>query len=121
MKKLLISVIVAIFSVLGCIFAASCKDGVSENKDGGVYYNVEVNDKGRFLSEPLKDKYKAGDEIEVKLPVILDEDLYVFVNDKKISKSHYDSDYWGYKFTMPEEDIVIFITMNENHGAEIQP
>lgn len=99
--------------------------GTSDNKDtppppdGGTFYRVTVTGIDDLFYEQPEKLYEAGTEVEVKLDVITDMSLYVFVNDKRVAQSHYDSDYWGYKFTMPEEDITIFITANEYHGVEI--
>lgn len=110
MKKLLISLIVAITAVFGCLYVAAC--------DNGVYYNVEVKNEGYYLSEPLKDKYKAGEEVEIKIGIVYDADTYVYVNDKRIYATA-GGDYNIYKFTMPEENVEILITSNAWHGVEI--
>lgn len=55
------------------------------------------------------DKAKSGEEIEIKTSVIYDADLLVTVNGAAIERSHYDSDYWGFKFIMPNENVVVNI------------
>ncbi|MDE7440443.1 MAG: hypothetical protein K2N23_08050, partial [Clostridia bacterium] len=100
-------------------------NGASDNKDNppppdcGTYYRVTATGIDDLFYEPLENLYEADTEVEVKLNVITDVSLYVFVNDKRVEQSHYDSDYWGYKFTMPHADIVIHITTDEYYGVEI--
>lgn len=73
------------------------------------YFNVEVTGSIDLLMEEIKSSYKVGSEIEVKLGVILDADAEVYVNGEKILKTHFDSDYWGYTFIMPNEDVTLEI------------
>lgn len=132
MKKILTALLALTLSVCSAFAFSACnlgdifgkKDGATdkggdtpENKES-AYYSVTVTGIDYLFHEQLEDKYKAGEEVEVKLSVITDVSLYVFVNEKRVSQSHYDSDYWGYKFTMPEEDITVFITMDAYHGVE---
>ena len=58
-----------------------------------------------FTSTPSE--AKAGETVEVKTGILFDADIHVYVNGQEISKSHYDSDYWGYSFIMPEKDVLI--------------
>ncbi len=47
---------------------------------------------------------KPGDTVEIRTQILYDADIHVFVDGSEIEKSHYDSDYWGYSFTMPDND-----------------
>lgn len=102
------------------------EDDSSDDKDNppvpdcGFFIPVTVTGIDDLFYEPLENLYEIGTEVEVKLNVITDIDLYVFVNGKRIERSHYDSDYWGYKFTMPKEevDVVIHITSDKYYGVE---
>ena len=121
MKKLLALLFTITVAVCSAFAFTACDpfetdNGGNTDKDG-TFYKVTVTGEDE-LFERLNDKYEAGTEVEVKLNVITDVSLYVFVNGERVEQSHYDSDYWGYKFTMPEEDITVFITTNEFYGVE---
>ena len=72
-----------------------------------------------FAETPLS--AKAGDLVEIKTNGILyDADIHVYVDGQELSKSHYDSDYWGYSFVMPEKDVLVtakFYTKDEIWGS----
>ncbi len=62
----------------------------------------------------------AGETVELRTEVLYDADIHVYVNGQEISKSHYDSDYWGYSFVMPDENVKIsarFYTKEEILGT----
>jgi hypothetical protein len=65
---------------------------------------------------------RAGDLVEIKTDgVLYDADIHVYVDGREISKSHYDSDYWGYSFVMPDKDVLVtaeFYTKDEIWGTE---
>ena len=64
---------------------------------------------------------KAGDTVEIRTAVLYDADLHVYVDGLEIGKSHYDSDYWGYSFEMPDRDVTVtarFYTKAEIWGTE---
>lgn len=59
-----------------------------------------------FLATPTN--AKAGDLVEIRTQVLIDADIHVYLdNEKEVQKSHYDSDYWGYSFTMPSKDVLV--------------
>lgn len=61
----------------------------------------------RYFADPPM-KAQAGELVELRTNgILLDADIHVYVDGQEIGKSHYDSDYWGYSFTMPEEDVLI--------------
>ena len=118
MKKtlaLLLLVTIGIHTLLGCVGTDNDK-GDGKDNDTGDYYNVTVTGYESLLMEPLKPSYKAGETVEIRAGVITDTSLYVYVNGKYIPMSHYDSDYWGYEFVMPEEDITVHLTTDQFYG-----
>ena len=50
---------------------------------------------------------KNGETVEIKTSTITDTDLKLFANGEEIERTHYDSDYWGYTFVMPAEDVIV--------------
>ncbi len=66
---------------------------------------------------------KAGELVEIKTNgIICDADIHVYVDGQEINKSHFDSDYWGYSFVMPDKDVLVtaeFYTEDEIWGTEI--
>ncbi len=64
---------------------------------------------------------KAGEKVEIKTDVLFDADIHVYVDGQEIGKTHYDSDYWGYSFIMPDKDVLVtarFYTKDEIRGTE---
>ena len=62
----------------------------------------------------------AGDTVEIRTGIIYDADIHVYIDGQEISKSHYDSDYWGYSFIMPDKDVTVtarFYTEDEVWGT----
>ena len=84
----------------------------------GDYYSVNVTGSEDSLMEPIKISYKAGTIVEIKAHPVTDVSLHVFVNGEEIPMSHFDSDYWGYEFVMPEENITIHLTYDQFYGKE---
>ena len=82
------------------------------------YYRVEVTGAEDSLTEPLKSAYKAGTAVEIKAHPVTDVSLHVFVNGEEISMCHFDSDYWGFEFVMPEEDVIVHLTYGRFYGKE---
>ena len=82
------------------------------------YYKVEVIDTTDSLIEPLKSRYEAGTLVEIKTYVIYDANIYVFLDGEKVPMSHYDSDYWGYKFVMPKKNVSIYLTTDPYYGKD---
>ena len=101
----------ALIVLLSISFIAGC-NGI------GDYYSVTVTGSTDALMEPIKRSYKAGDTVEIKAYSVTDVSLYVFVNGKEIPMSHFDSDYWGFEFVMPAENITIHLTYDNFYGKE---
>ncbi len=82
------------------------------------YYNVTVTGYEDTLIKPIKSRYQAGTIVEIKVHPVNDASLHVFVNNKEIPLSHFDSDYWSFEFVMPEENITIHLTFNQFYGKD---
>ena len=108
MKKILVYLLLLfnLFALVGC------EDNVFD------VYRVTVTGSKDSLMEPIKTFYKAGTVVEIKAYPVTDVTLHVFVNDEQIPMTHFDSDYWGYKFTMPAQDIVIHLTYDSFYGRD---
>ena len=103
--------------LIAVLLLASCADKPDE--DGYIEIKYELGDPARhFMDYPLK--AKPGDIVEIKTEVLFDADIHVYVDGVELSKSHYDSDYWGYSFTMPDKNVVVtakFYTKEEIWGS----
>lgn len=79
----------------------------------GERYAVTFNADPDWLYEELESSYVAGETVVVKIDIAYDLGFMFFVNGEEIR--HYDDvdGAWVFKFTMPEEDVVIdFKTYN---------
>ena len=84
------------------------------------YYSIGYNGDAADLLTFAPSAAKAGDVLELKTDVLYDADIHVYVDGQEIGKSHYDSDYWGYSFIMPDNDVRItaeFYTKDEIWGT----
>ena len=84
----------------------------------GDFYTVKVTGSISSLMTPIMPIYQAGTVVKIKVFPVTDISLHVFVNGKEIPMSHYDSDYWGFEFVMPEEDITIHLTYDQFYGKD---
>jgi len=82
------------------------------------YYSVNVTGSKDSLIYPLSPSYKAGSVVRIKAHPITDISLYVFVNGEQIPMSHFDSDYWGFEFVMPEENVTVHLTYDRFYGKD---
>lgn len=111
---------IIVIAIVVCIVLAVClmTDPFSTNGDLTIRY--ELGDAAKdFISTPSG--AKAGDTVEIRTEVLYDADLHVYVDGQEIGKSHYDSDYWGYSFEMPDRDVTVtarFYTKAEVWGTE---
>jgi Antirepressor regulating drug resistance, predicted signal transduction N-terminal membrane component len=91
---------------------------LSNNGDFTIRY--ELGDTAKdFISTPSR--AKTGDTVEIRTQVMFDADIHVYVDGQEIRKTHYDSDYWGYSFIMPDRDVLVtarFYTKGEVWGTE---
>ena len=76
------------------------------NNEEDLYLLYDLGDlRNHFISLP--ENAKAGENVEIKTEVLMDADIYLFVEGTEIKKTHFDSDYWGYTFTMPDHGVKI--------------
>ena len=108
MKRVLLSIFLLLFgiSLVGC-------NEVLHNM-----YEVEVTGTTGTLMNTIPSKIKAGSKFEIKAHPITDVTLHVFINGEEVAMSHFDSDYWGYEFIMPEENITIYLTYDQFYGKD---
>ncbi len=97
---------------------------------GQNWYSNYLNHEIRYeLDEDLRQCFTqmplgadAGEIVEIRTAVLTDEDIHVYVNGQEIEKTHYDSDYWAYTFTMPSNDAVVsarWFSADEKQAAMI--
>lgn len=110
MKKIVVGLF--LFAITLCL--AGCETPSIIDKD----FKVEVTGSTDSLMEPIKSSYKAGAKVEIKAYPVTDVGLYVFIDNEQVPMSHYDSDYWGYEFIMPEKDITIHLTYDQFYGKD---
>lgn len=134
MKKILVSILLFVFSLclVGC--EMFCKNHIDENNDyycdkcgGGLgktpvikdrYFKVEVTGSIDSLMDQIPNRIQAGTQYEIKAYTCTDITLHVFINGEEVKMSHFDSDYWGYEFIMPNEDITIHLTYDQFFGKD---
>ncbi len=67
----------------------------------------------------MPNEANAGDTVEIRTAILFDTDIHVYADGQEIGKTHHDSDYWGYTFTMPDHDVTVtarFFTDDEVRG-----
>lgn len=62
--------------------------------------------------DSIKGNYLPGHIVELKTHVLMDADIEVYMDGEKIPKTHYDSDYWGYKFIVPSNNETFSVTLD---------
>ena len=83
------------------------------------YYTIGYDGDAADLLTFAPSAAKAGELVELKTGVLFDSDIHICTEDQEIPKSHYDSDYWGYSFIMPDHDVRVtarFYTKDEVWG-----
>ena len=98
--KLCIFVLTAVI-VLACL--VSCTRYGTETARHISYELGKLED--NFTDKPSS--AKRGDTVEIRTEILFDADIHVYVDGVEIAKTHFDSDYWGYSFTMPDQDVTI--------------
>lgn len=132
MKKLF--ALLLTLSIITCVlggcaflddFISDISDGENSNIDNTDedslpegYYSVKVTGSKSSLMKKIKKSYKAGTLVQIKAYPVTDVTLHIFVNGEEIPMYHFDSDYWGYQFIMPEEDVTIHLTYDQFYGKE---
>ncbi len=113
---------VILIAIVACIVLAVClmTDPFSISNNGDFTIRYELGDTAKdFISTPSG--AKTGDTVEVRTQVLFDADIHVYVDGQEIGKTHYDSDYWGYSFIMPDKDVLVtarVYTQDEIWGTE---
>lgn len=85
-------------------------DPVSDEPKTDVGYTITLTGKNAADVTACPESAKEGETVEVRTDILYDADYRVFVDGEEIPKSHYDSDYWGYEFTMPGHDVTVEVT-----------
>ncbi len=95
----------------------------SESGSGTFGIRYELGDTAdNFTLKPSE--AKTGDTVEIRTGVLYDADIHVYVDGQEIRKSHYDSDYWGYSFVMPDKEVLVtakYYTKGEVWGVSDEP
>lgn len=73
-------------------------------KEHRINYTGNVSDLVSAPTSAVKSQI-----VEIKTIILYDADIEIYVDGKKIERSHYDSDYWGYEFVMPNHDVTVEI------------
>lgn len=100
-----------------CVVLAVCLMTDPRNKAFSIKYDLGKT-ASHFTLTPSE--AKAGEEVELRTDILIDADIHVYVDGREIDKSHYDSDYWGYSFFMPDKDVSVtarFYTKGEIWGS----
>lgn len=106
MKKLLAAILLISFCLTMLVGCDGC---------AGVY-RVEVTGSKDSLMKPLKSFYRAGTVVQIKAHPVTDITLHIYVNGEQIAMTHFDSDYWGYEFVMPAENVTVHLTYDAFYG-----
>lgn len=72
----------------------------------------------------MPENAKIGECVEIRTGVLHDADIHLFLGEQELEKTHGDSDYWGYTFVMPDQDVVITAkpySKNETLGMSDEP
>ena len=91
------------------------------NNEGSFTIKYELGDEFTDVFTDMPQEARAGDTVELRTEILFDADIHVYVDGQEISKTHYDSDYWGYSFVMPEKDVTVtarFYTKYEIWGTD---
>lgn len=102
----------AIFSIIGLV---SCEDTnkkytLSVEIDGSNLYSS-------IISRPKTGNYKAGMTLEVKTHIIMDADIYIYLNNSQVKQIDSEG-FWIYSFEMPAENSILHITMDQFYGRD---
>ncbi len=77
-----------------------------ENAESSHCIRYELGDLASvFTNTP--ENAKVGECVEIRTSILYDADIHLFLDAQELEKTHRDSDYWGYSFVMPDQDVVI--------------
>ncbi len=106
----------AILLALALLFLAGC----GPKEDADVHTITYELGSASHLFTVFPENAKAGDTVEICAEILYDADIHVYVDGEEIEKSHYDSDYWGWSFVMPDREVTVsarFYTKGEIWGG----
>lgn len=110
MKRLFCSLLI----IVSLLFLASC-DRIEEpgGKITPIFTKVLLTgDTDVVYEDSIKGNYLPGHTVELKTHVLMDADIEVYMDGVRIPKTHYDSDYWGYKFIIPSNNETYSVTLD---------
>lgn len=124
MRRLCVILLTIIFvcSLISCSSRSESGNTSVPTSDNEKSFSISYDLGGtvsHFISKPSE--AAPGETVELKTEVLFDADIHVYVDGQEIGKTHYDSDYWGYSFNMPDKDINVsakFYTKDEIWGTE---
>ena len=88
--------------------------------DFGYHIGYELDSEFTDVFTDMPSEAFPGDAVEIRTGILFDADIHVYADGQEIKKTHYDSDYWGYSFTMPDHDVLVtakFYTKDEVWGT----
>ncbi|MBO4623856.1 MAG: hypothetical protein J5691_08305 [Bacilli bacterium] len=116
MKRVLL-IIVLFFLVL----FAGCTN-TSNNTKYKLSYEGLVENEDILYSYPNAGLYDDGEELVIKVHVVNDGQLYVFLNSEKLQQfetERIDDAYVSvFKFNMPENDLIVHLTSDQFYGKD---
>ena len=123
---LFLAVMMMITMLSACSKAPASNDddssgaGFDTNVESSFSIRYELGDEFTDFFTDAPEKANTGDTVELKTEILYDADIHVYVDGQEIGKTHYDSDYWGYSFIMPNHDVLVtagFYTKGEIWGT----
>ena len=101
-----------LLSLSACLSACSCSS--NSNIKNNFSYRLELTGSVELINnkDDIQSTYKVGEKIRIELASVTDVSFYVFVNDKRIDETSYNSEIWCgiYEFEMPNEKATVVIT-----------
>ena len=109
MKKKIFLLFCLVMTLTVAVYSCDKADIQNENAPADYGYRIEydLGDEFAFIFTDLPSEALPGDTVEIRTVILFDADIHVFANGQEIEKTHYDSDYWGYSFVMPDKDVQI--------------
>ena len=91
----------------------------SESKDIAVIPSITIIRGEDLLLDGFEAPFcaAAGEEVIIKTHCIIDADVVVTVNGVRAENYHADSDFWGFRFTMPDDDVLVEIYISGDSPA----
>ncbi len=77
-------------------------------EDEAEVFIITVDDPTGVITDIPKTA-ACGEIFEIKTGVVYDADVLIYADGEEVARTHYDSDYWGFMFTMPDHDVVITV------------